>query len=699
MFTWAPYPFLRISTAFIIGILIYPYCPLSGSKISLLIPLTAFCFILALGVQYFHPKHGRLVCGHLCLIVVALLGILRTGTSDKVQYNNHLVHEKGSIQGYTGILMSTTIKGDHLRFVVNISHIINKDKMVPKTGWVKIYARVDTTKSSISTYNLGSTVAVRGAPFRIQGARNPNEFDYAAYMAGQGIHFQHFVDLDSIHVIAQNDPGMLVRMTQFLRQILMGKLTETIEQPRERAIANALLLGQKDDLNSEVKRAYSSAGAMHVLAVSGLHMGIIYMVVTFFLRPLRRHTYGKLLFVLVTIAVLWIYAVITGLSPSVLRAATMFSIVVIGQAMSNPPNIYNSLALSALLLLMYEPQLLYAVGFQLSYAAVTGIIYLTPKIIGIWQPNGWLMAKTWELSAVSIAAQISTLPLTIHYFHQFPTYFLISNFMVIPGAFAVMILGLLFLSLSFTPIGGVPGDALEFVLYYLNEGVHLIEQLDHSTVEHLFLDGFETIIAYLFILTLLIFFHYKRMGLVFIPCAVLLIGASYTTWQITKQSTKSELVLYYIRGQSFVDNIRGLSAELLDGWTKGDVKNIDFHIQPNRLAKRLNPIGSSKPDTYDATHTLHPFKLYVWNKKKFLFISKPLNDVSISGAPISTDYLIIRNNAVEHPGMLNKSFECKVIIVDSSNSQRTMQRFKRYATKHENWSRLVCQEKAIIISP
>ena len=248
----------------------------------------------------------------------------------------------------------------------------------------------------------------------------------------------------------------------------------------------------KDELDFEVKQAYAAAGAMHVLAVSGLHVGIIFLILNTLLAILDTSKKGRIVKAIILLISLWSYAMITGLSPSVLRAATMFSFVIMGTVLNRSSSIYNTLAASAFFILIINPNLLFEVGFQLSYVAVLGIVYLQPLIYKRIYTRWWLLDKVWAITAVSIAAQIATLPLTLFYFNQFPVYFMLSNLLVIPSAAVILILGILLFIASPIPfISESIGWVLNKFIEGLNFGIKEIEVLPNSLIEGLSINVLE----------------------------------------------------------------------------------------------------------------------------------------------------------------------------------------------------------------
>jgi len=322
----------------------------------------------------------------------------------------------------------------------------------PSTNSVLVYHRAD------SELFPGQLVWVTQSPDPIPGPIFPNEFDYRGFLARRGIHHRHFLGEDA-QVLEVSEDFSWELMLLKIRRNLLARIDSSISSPESRQIAAALLLGEKSSLDKEVREAYAATGTMHILAVSGLHVGIIYAILFFPLRYLRLSLGQKKIYLTGIIVLIWCYALLTGFSPSVLRAATMFSLFTIGDMRKRKPSSWNLLGLSAMMMLIFDPDAYREVGFQLSYLAVAGILALQPLIVRWWLPSNRFLEYFWQLAAVSIAAQLATFPLSVFYFHLFPVYFLLANLFVIPLSFLAMMAGIGLLML-----GWIPGLDLGFGL-------------------------------------------------------------------------------------------------------------------------------------------------------------------------------------------------------------------------------------------
>ncbi|TVQ76014.1 MAG: ComEC/Rec2 family competence protein [Flavobacteriales bacterium] len=255
-------------------------------------------------------------------------------------------------------------------------------------------------------------------------------------------------------------------------------------QSEAKQIMYALVLGDRSDLDPQLRQQYANAGVVHILAVSGLHVGVLYLLISLIFQKLLSGRAWRFQ-AFITLAVLWSYALMTGLSPSVWRAATMFSLLSVGVQLGRITNIYSTLAASAFILLILDASLLFSPGFQLSYAAVFGIVRYQPIIAEWWEPKTKWINYAWQIASVSLAAQIVTMPFTLVYFGQFPTYFLLANLLILPLLSIIMIgsiIALLVGSLIQLPFWAL--YPLDLLYFWENFVVKTINQLPYASITH-----------------------------------------------------------------------------------------------------------------------------------------------------------------------------------------------------------------------
>jgi competence protein ComEC len=321
---------------------------------------------------------------------------------------------------------------------------------------------------------------------RIRNQGDPFAFNYQKFMANRDVYYSTYLaDRNYMPVANSHDRSVRFRAERF-RASLISTLRKYIRNDESLQVISALTLGYRKELSPETRSYFASTGAMHVLAVSGLHVGMIYLFLTTLFGFLKRSPIGRICFVLLIGSLLWFYALLTGFSPSVQRATVMFSFILVGNSLQRPAAIYNSIAASAFLLLLVNPKLLFEVGFQLSYSAVISIVFFYPRLEKWVQPKNRILQKMWQLFCVSLAAQLGTFALSIYYFHQFPVYFWLSNFIVLPAAY--IILGSTFLVLIFSPVSWLAGGAsiaLSAITYLITFLLRQIDQLPFSLVENI----------------------------------------------------------------------------------------------------------------------------------------------------------------------------------------------------------------------
>jgi competence protein ComEC len=483
------------------------------------------------------------------------------------------------------------------RLTLQVAHIAKGDTLFDTRAPILLYIPAGPQADSLQ---IGQTIQAKCQLSPLPAPQNPHAFDFRSYMAHRGIYMQAFVRPHEWQATSTSATGLASLQLRFAqsRRYALQKLRSNLTTTETFAVGSALLLGDKTALPTEIREAYANTGAMHVLAVSGLHVGIVYLFLIAVLRLMgireRQYRFVQLLLVL---AAIWSFALLTGGAPSVLRAGTMFSFVAIGKALDRAANIYNTLAASAFVLLLLDPELLFQVGFQLSYLAVIGIVFFQPRIYGLLFFQARLLDYAWQLTSVGIAAQLMTLPISLFYFHQFPTYFWLSGLIVIPAATLILGLGLLlFLSGLIPALEEVVGHLLYYVIALVNRLILTIEKLPFAVWEELYWSAFAVIVAYALLACWMLALAHKQFkwilaGLVLANGCALSAGIA----QIHKHQTQ-QLVIYQIPKQTLIDiNIAGTGIALQsDGL---DPSTLAWSAQPYRQANTLHPTTCMLTDT------------------------------------------------------------------------------------------------------
>ncbi len=292
--------------------------------------------------------------------------------------------------------------------------------------------------------DLSQLYALRCKPERIQNEVYPGAFDQERYYELQQISHRVFIDQTDIKVLgAVKNTGLGFASSLFHIKTKLSKLFSNALSPRAAAIARALIIGERDGIDQELRSYFLATGAMHILAVSGMHIGLLILALLKVLALFSRWVSRKQALLLVVLIV-WYYAILTGLSASVLRSVFMFSVLLLSQLSGRQISNLNALFFSAFCLLLYDPLYLFDLGFQLSYLAMLGI-YLYYELIKNWMVFKWrFVQQLWDGTALGLAATLTTLPLSLYHFHLYPNYAQIANLCLMSLSSFILILGMFF---------------------------------------------------------------------------------------------------------------------------------------------------------------------------------------------------------------------------------------------------------------
>lgn len=485
--------------------------------------------------------------------------------------------------------------------------------------------------SSAAALRRGTRLLVSSSIAEPQTTGNPEEFDYGLYLRRQGIGGSGYVAADSWQVIGEKRGFSLLDFADDCRAYLLGIYRRMGLSGDEFGMLAALTLGYKDALTPELRESFSTTGAMHVLAVSGLHVGIIYAVFGWILSLLLRHTKrSERLKSALIIIFLWFYAFVTGLSPSVLRSTIMFSFMALAGIIGRKSQTYNTIFLSAFLLLLYKPTLLFDVGFELSYSAVVAIVYFQPKIVGLLHVRNRFLRWAWELTAVSLAAQIGTAPFSVYYFHQFPNYFLLSNFVVIPAATLILYGAVTLFATAWIPfVGAAVAWLLNWILKSMYFLITCIENLPHA-LSIVWIDGWQLLLLYLAIIASGFCCYRLTFKSLTVTLTAVLAFFGLQTWHRFQNLATDELIAFSHSKSLFVNRI-----------TRNEnlVIATDTTLYPRLAGDHWEKTEAAPPHfVNDSTLASHAFtfdgkSVLVLDRNHFRYKSAP--------EPLAVDYLIV----------------------------------------------------------
>ena len=354
--------------------------------------------------------------------------------------------------------------------------------------------------STTTVYAIDNLLVINSKIEKIPSPLNPHQFDYSKYMKSLGIY--HQINISNREILNKSEGQATLRgQANKLRSLLISKLKQNNLSENELAIVQALVLGEKRDISKILYDDYAAAGAIHILAVSGLHIGIIYMILLYSFNPIKRLLKSEKGVNVLIIIMLWGFAFLTGLSPSVIRAVTMFSFFAFAKIINRDTNAINTLFLSYFTLLVINPNWLFHVGFQLSYLAVLFILWLVPVWNKFYYPKHLILKKFWGIITVTLAAQIGIIPLSLFYFHQFPGLFILTNLIVLPVIGLILCLGILLILLSsFNALPDWFAFSYNYLIKLLNSFISWIAEQDIFLFQDISFSFNQVIFSYLILL-------------------------------------------------------------------------------------------------------------------------------------------------------------------------------------------------------
>lgn len=675
---WAPYPFVRITLSFIAGVLVYLH---TGKEFRYSPELFAFFVALYL-VLYLVSRRVKSVeantlAGIAGLLCMAAAGVWLTHLHTEVHRPLHLSNLANAPAYYVGVVDDYVVqKPGYQSTVLQVEQVQVNGQWQPAEGKIQLSVPHDSQREYELAY--GERLLIKGAPLPVALPANPNQFDYRAFLANKQIHYRHYLQAHQFQKIETDPSNPVLYFSIYLRRQLDALLKESITERREYGISSALILGVKDELDNSIRDAYAQTGTMHVLAVSGLHVGMIYWFLALLLSGMKRTTALRLGYASILLTALWLYAFITGLSPSVLRAVIMFSMVTIAMASRRQHNIYNTLAAAAFVLLWYNPYYLLEVGFQLSFLALLGIVYLQPRFYALLTFDNQAFDYTWKIFTATLAAQLATFPLGLYYFHQFPVYFWLANLLVLPAAGFVLGSGAIALAFSWVPFLSTLLFGIHHALTWsMNEFNLWVNRLPHAVLNGIDISVSQTWLLYTLLLLFILFFAYKQLRYFALATVVVAVLAVQEIMEIATQQNQRSLVVYSMRNTTAVSFLQGQQATVVSNQPLAP-QNYTFNIQPYLWHK-----GVQQTETYNLaetpltviSHALLPDSnsLYVWQGKRMLVVSKPIK--MQPSQSFEVDYLLLTQNVRVKPEEL-QPFQFKQLILDASNAPWYLQRLK-----------------------
>jgi competence protein ComEC len=670
---------IKLSVCLIIGILIgYFY---NTPTISLLYILGVL--LLLFTISYFVAKNQFIktiwfgMIGYTIMICIGILNVsIHNPLNNSTHYSN-LINQKNDSTKFITLKIREVLKSSIYddKYIVDLIKINN----LQVSGKSILNIKKDSLNN---TLKVDDVYIIKTSLRDVNPPLNPGQFNYKNYLEKQYIYHQLFVTKEMLFDLKKSHQTVF-GIANKIREHINFKLIKYSFKPDELAIINAILLGQRQNISEDVYTSYRNAGAIHILAISGLHIGIILIMLSSIFKPLERLRYGIYIKTILIVLILWSFAIIAGLSASVTRAVSMFSIVAIGMHLKRPTNIYNTLAVSIFALLLFKPLFLFDVGFQLSYLAVFGIVSINPTLDNLWKPKYWLFKKLWQTLTVTLSAQIGILPISLFYFHQFPGLFFLTNLLIIPLLGIILGFGIIIILLAVLNILPITlANLFGLIINYMNQIVGWVAEQEAFLIKDISFSLLYVVIFYLIIISCFRFIinrNYKRFMLLLTSIIVAQIILIYTKME----SPTNQFLIFHKSRYSLLGNSQSNTLILSD--------NLDsISKQKDRIIKDYMVSNHIKSLETDSLQSVYP----IGNKKLLVIDSLGIYNLKT----LKPDYVLLRNSPKINLTRLIALLNPKLIIADGSNYKTYVERWKMTCDKTKTPFHQTNEKGALIIN-
>lgn len=655
MINWFKYPFIRLLMPFALGIWLSFSClNLSKNMVGYLLIavflLGIALFVVASAVKDYRYRwvFGVLLNMHLILIGVVVVHI----RDDNLDAGREVFVAR--------LAECPTEKERSVKVVL---------KMQSDQGAVMAYFEKNERSLGL---RYGDLIAFYEPPDMVEPPKNPEQFDYQKYLYRKGILRQVYLKDDAWDELGMNSANPIYAFSYRLRDFLLSTMRDLGIEGDEYAVAAAILLGYDDTLPTELRQKYVAAGSMHILCVSGMHVGVVFMVFSYLLGFLnRRKTWQNVLKQSLLLLFIWFYALLAGLAPSILRSTIMLSFVIIGDMLKREGVLLNSLAASAFLLLCIDPANLFNVGFLLSYCAVIGIVVLQRPIYNLFYTKFKFLDKIWELTAVTLAAQIATAPFSIYYFHQFPSYFWLSNLFMGPISTVVIIGGMVMLLVCFIPYINIGvAFCVKWMVYAMNFIVTRVENMPFSIIKGLYINTLEFVCLLIALLLLMMLIEHKKKFMMFGMLSMFLVFSASQLTRSVCQRTQMSLTIYSMSKNTAIDFVCGTEHVLLcDTMVVNDPSLASFSVENHLIREGVYKNGTLLPlccPNFENHYMKKCKNILSFGGKTIAFFDKNSTfGVKLPSRP-HVDYFVVHGrNKVDLEKLLN-CYVVDLLIIDGS---------------------------------
>lgn len=674
--TFADLPLLRVILPFLAGILCFSHWEIAASELWI-------AYVGTLILAFIVHTRVRLPYPPLVFLLFQVTVFLGAGAWTRLhllpeQHEHYSAFQADYLCGH--IWQPVEEKENSYKTIVRIDSLIDSKRQIRKAdGKLLLYLQKDSTRHALA---IGDKILLPAKFQPIEGPKNPGQFNYKDYIAGKQIYYQAYVRSGELVRICPGERYALKRWSQDLSVSVQRVLFRFIPNRDAAALADGILLGHRADIEAGLYDAFAYTGILHILSVSGLHVGIVYALLALLLKVVPdRNRIIRIIKFLVILACIWLFALVTGMGAAVVRAAILFSLLHYGRLSREQTHPINLLGGAALIQLFIDPLQVYDIGFQLSYLAMLGLFLLAKPIYALYYHPNKLVDWTWQLWSASLGAQLFTLPLSLFYFGNFPTWFLLANIFAIPLSTLI-----LWLSLALIPMQGVPvlgtvlGKAIGFLGWFFTKLTLFIAGLPLGQVSGLKVNALQAVLIFIAAGLFAVFIIRKKYEALILALIIGLITTGISIYDTGKLWSSSRIILYTIPKITVI------------GWSNGDrqvlclrdtlsKKQFDFCI---RGSQRLYHIRDQRVLFLDKPVQIPgiSFKdnLLIVDGQSFFFLDKT-NSRFQFGLPLQVDHLLISGNVYLDMDALKKHYRFGRLYLCSDNDNRHLRIYRKLLDK------------------
>lgn len=630
-------PFLLPVAGLVSGILFSEYASVMGNGLWLVV----LAFLTALFLIFRKNRFSALI-----LSLFSVCGFLFHNNHNKfIPLNQDLTGEKHIIN----LKIDETFRSSD-KYRKYSAKILSVDSLQIENTKALLYVG-----KNIPDLHLNQEIWIYAGLQELQKPLNPYQFDYSKYLRRKGIHYTIFQN-DTIVKLKQ--PSGFYYDVSVFKKSVYEKMAQNGYSKATIDLTGAMFLGDRTEMDPDIENDFRRSGVVHLLAISGLHVMMVFNIFMILLTPLEFVRNGKHFKIIISLLLIWLFVAFVDFKPPVFRSGLMISIYFISVLLKRKPNIYHTLLLSALILLLYNPNFLFDPGFLLSFSAVFFIVYLNPVFNRLFKPKNKLLKGVYSLTTTSVAAQTGTLPFSVFFFNQTSGLFLAGNIVMISASY-LMVWGA-FITVLLT-VFGVNFEwwrwLFDFFINACYTYVHWLSSFDSLVFDRLSLTVGEVVLLFVGLLLLRTIYFKPKAQHLFVFLSLILIFEGQRIYRLNQVLKKAEIIVFH-QHKATVIGVR--KASLMDVYLSdlNDSVNVEKYIvRPYTIHQKIRKVNFRDLNTSGKGFYEKTGNFISLNNNRLILYSKPVDSLIRAG-----DFLLIRNNT--QPDSVPKAIR---LIVDGSN--------------------------------